>query len=154
MKRARINGHFDTCCCTGCIGDMAVSDAPPGVSGAPPGGGGGGAAPAPKPWFTPAPLPFGTPSLEKAPSFQGPPSFAPAPAIDPAAEAHPTGLDLETEPKPFLESKPSAAPIPLHVARSQENGTPESQSIVVPITFPAGGKSGEIVIRIVLHSQD
>jgi Ca2+-binding RTX toxin-like protein len=45
MKRARHNGHFDTCCCSGCVGDSAIS-APP------PDDGGGGTTPAPKPYYS------------------------------------------------------------------------------------------------------
>jgi Ca2+-binding RTX toxin-like protein len=45
MKRARSNGHFDTCGCPGCGGDS-------GDSAPPPDDGGGGTIPAPKPYFS------------------------------------------------------------------------------------------------------
>jgi mutual gliding-motility protein MglA len=101
----------------------------------------------------PAPLPM-TPVRDKAPAFEAKPSYESSQGLGRSPEAHPRAIDLGAQPEPFLKSKASAPPTPLHMARAQENGAPETQSIVVPITFPAGGKSGEIVIRIVLNSQD
>jgi mutual gliding-motility protein MglA len=81
-----------------------------------------------------------------------------APMIEKAPEAHPAALDIIPEPDRYFPPKPPAA----HPAAVQTVRVPvtpkvegvETQAIVVPITFPARGKSGEIVIRIVLTSQD
>jgi hypothetical protein len=56
---------------------------------------------------------------------------------------------LPTAPATEVETLRRAAPAPAPAAAEAA----ETQSIVVPITFPERGKSGEIVIRIVLTSQ-
>ena len=83
--------------------------------------------------------------------------------IEKAPEAHPAALDIIPEPDRYFPPKPPAShgtvlePPRAPAARPLVDGTEaetETQSIVVPITFPSRGKSGEIVIRIVLTSQD
>ena len=72
-------------------------------------------------------------------------------------ESIPSALEIAPDPARYFPPKPPTAP-----AMEVENTRPavpavaeatETQSIVVPITFPKNGKSGEIVIRIVLTSQ-
>ena len=81
-----------------------------------------------------------------------------APMIEKAPEAQPAALDIIPEPDRYFPPKPPTAhPSGIETVRAPLHPkveAAETQSIVVPITFPAPGKSGEIVIRIVLQSQD
>ena len=110
--------------------------------------------------------PPGAPTEEFAPAYgrqldlpdEIPASPALTPRIEKATEAHPVALDIVPEPDRYFPPKPPASHgKELEAVRAsalpQADGT-ETQSIVVPITFPSRGKSGEIVIRIVLTSQD
>jgi hypothetical protein len=90
---------------------------------------------------------------------------APAPAAKPAAKAATPASRPAAEPaaKPAApSSRPAAEPAPASrtsgapsirnapPATAPAEGDASSASIVVPVTFPVGGTTGEIVIRIVL----
>jgi signal recognition particle receptor subunit beta len=134
-------------------------------------------APAPAPARAPTPAPAAPPrplEREHQPAVQAdasmfeygrqldlpdqipPPQAAPAPApvaarATPAAPATPareTRNDRPAlDPVPFRSSEPAPAATRAPVA---ETPAAESGTIVVPIQFPQGSRSGEIVIRIVL----
>ena len=71
------------------------------------------------------------------------PASAPAAAPSPAAVAKAQPVARESR---GVETIPRPAP----AATRDGSGTATSSSIVVPITFPVNGQTGEIVIRIVL----
>ena len=93
----------------------------------------------------------------------------PTPGIERMPESPPAALEVVPEPARYFPPKPptapatevetlrpaapAPAPAPAPAAAATAAEATETQSIVVPITFPARGKSGEIVIRIVLTSQ-
>ncbi len=68
---------------------------------------------------------------------------APAPA--PAAASR-----MPIEPAPFRAAQPAATPTAtVTVPEPSLGASPASSTVVVPVTFPAAGQTGEIVIRIV-----
>ena len=88
-----------------------------------------------------------------------PPATAAPAILEKAPESRPAALEIVPEPDRYFPPRPPVtahdpALEPSRAAASPKVEPTETQSIVVPITFPARGKSGEIVIRIVLQSQD
>jgi mutual gliding-motility protein MglA len=88
-----------------------------------------------------------------------PPAKAAPPIVEKTPETRPVVLEIVPEPDRYFPPRPPVtahdpALEPSRAAASPKVEATETQSIVVPITFPARGKSGEIVIRIVLQSQD
>jgi hypothetical protein len=84
------------------------------------------------------------------------PATAPAPvarAAAPAPAAKPAARAAAPAPAPRAAAPRSAAPGPSiqnAPPATTSAGAESSASIVVPVTFPVGGATGEIVIRIVL----
>ena len=95
---------------------------------------------------SPAPAPAAKPAAAKATPAPRAAAAEAAPAPRPAAPA-PRPAPVEPAPAARAASAPSIQNTPAATAPAEGES---SASIVVPITFPADGSTGEIVIRIVL----
>jgi len=84
-----------------------------------------------------------------------PDEIPPSPSgIERMPEAPPVTLEVVPEPARYFPPKlPTAPATEVETLRRAAPAAAEAAEIVVPITFPERGKSGEIVIRIVLTSQ-